>query len=181
MTPERWARIKEVFGEATAIEPAQREAYLDTACGHDAALRVDVESLLASHARADGVLDKPAAAYVSGEAIGAGAQPWIGQRLGVYEITAILGRGGMGEVYRARRVDAQYDKEVAIKLVPAGYQADYVLQRLRVERQILANLEHPNIARLIDGGASTSGVPYLVMEMVEGRPIDQYCAGRPLE
>ncbi len=77
---------------------------------------------------------------------------WIGRRIGPYEITSLIGHGGMGEVYRARRVDAEYEKEVAIKLVPGGFHAGYVLQRFRAERQILASLEHPNIARLIDGG-----------------------------
>ena len=180
MTPERWARIKEIFADATAQEVSQREAHLTRACGDDAELRSEVASLLAAHAREDAVIDKPAAAYVTGDALRGGAEQWIGQRLGAYEITALIGHGGMGEVYRARRVDAEYDKEVAIKLVPAGYQAEYVLQRLRTERQILANLEHPNISRLIDGGASAQGVPYLVMELVDGVPIDRYSADRPI-
>lgn len=181
MTPERWARIKAIFADATAREPAQRAAWLAEACGDDAALRAEVDKLLAAHERTGAVFDKPAAAYVTGEALTAGTHQWLGQRLGPWEISAILGRGGMGEVYRARRVDAEYDKEAAIKLVPAGYQAEFVLKRLRTERQILATLEHPNIARLIDGGASEQGVPYLVMELVDGVPIDEYCRGKPLE
>ncbi len=179
MTPERWKQIKQIFGEALAIEEAQRTAWL-AEHGGDAELRREVESLLAAHAKESAIVDLPAAAYVTGTAFRAGAEQWIGQRLGPYEITALLGHGGMGEVYRARRVDAEYDKEVAIKLVPAGYQAEFVLQRLRTERQILATLEHPHIARLIDGGASAQGIPYLVMELVEGVPIDQYCENLPL-
>jgi tetratricopeptide (TPR) repeat protein len=177
---ERWQRIKQLFGDANVLAPEARGAFLDEACDGDADLRTEVESLLA-HSREGAIVDMPAAAYVTGSAFRAGAEQWIGQRLGPYELTALLGHGGMGEVYRARRVDAEYDKEVAIKLVPAGYQAAYVLQRLRTERQILATLEHPNIARLIDGGASAQGIPYLVMELVEGKPIDTYCAPLPIE
>jgi eukaryotic-like serine/threonine-protein kinase len=180
VTPERWQRIKQLFGDASALAPEARAALLDQACAGDAELRSEVDSLL-GHSREGAIVDLPAAAYVTGAAFSHGAEQWIGQRLGPYELTALLGHGGMGEVYRARRVDAEYDKEVAIKLVPAGYQAGFVLQRLRTERQILATLEHPHIARLIDGGASPQGVPYLVMELVDGQPIDRYCAGLPLD
>ncbi len=100
---------------------------------------------------------------------------WIGRRIGAYEIVALIGSGGMGEVYRARRVDAQYEKEVAIKLVPTAGSASFILQRLRAERQILATLDHPHIARLIEGGATEDGLPYLVMDLVEGVPLDRYC------
>ncbi len=89
--------------------------------------------------------------------VGAGAL--IGRRLGAYEIVALIGSGGMGEVYRARRIDAQYEKEVAIKLVPSALPASFILKRLRAERQILARLDHPHIAQLIDGGATEEGLP----------------------
>ena len=180
MTPERWQRIKQLFGAAVALESENRAAFLAESCMDDAELRAEVESLLA-HSHENAVVDLPAAAYVTGSAFRFGAEQWIGHRLGPYELTSLLGHGGMGEVYRARRVDAEYDKEVAIKLVPAGYQAGFVLQRLRTERQILATLEHPNIARLIDGGASPQGIPYLVMELVDGQPIDRFCTDLPLE
>jgi tRNA A-37 threonylcarbamoyl transferase component Bud32/tetratricopeptide (TPR) repeat protein len=181
MTPERWQRIKTVFGEAIAIPAENRDRFVAESCAADEELRVEVTSLLAAHAREVAVVDRPAAEYVTGSGIRAGADRWIGQRLGAYELTALIGRGGMGEVYRARRVDDEYDKEVAIKIVPSGYLAEPVLQRLRTERQILATLEHPNIARLIDGGASTDGVPYLVMELVDGVPIDDYCKALPID
>ena len=93
-----------------------------------------------------------------------------GTRFGSYEIVESIGSGGMGEVYRARRIDAKYEKEVAIKLVPAGLPASFILKRLRAERQILARLDHPHIAQLIDGGATEEGFPYLVMDLVEGIP-----------
>jgi non-specific serine/threonine protein kinase/serine/threonine-protein kinase len=95
--------------------------------------------------------------------------------VGAYEIVALIGSGGMGDVYRARRIDAQYEKEVAIKLVPTGLPAAFVLKRMRAERQILARLDHPNIAQLIDGGATEEGLPYLVMDLIDGLPLDRYC------
>jgi eukaryotic-like serine/threonine-protein kinase len=100
---------------------------------------------------------------------------WIGRRIGVYQILEEIGHGGMGEVYRAVRVDGQYKKEVAIKLVRGGYDTAAVLERFLHERQILASLDHPNIARLYDGGTTEEGLPYLVMELIDGTPIDQYC------
>ena len=180
MTPERWQRVKEVFSAASALSESERARYLDEACGSDADLRAEVVSLLGVHDQSDAVVDRPAAAYVSSDAFRQSSDRMIGQRIGAYEIVALIGHGGMGEVYRARRVDAQYDKEVAIKLVPAGYHREFVLQRLRAERQILANLDHPDIARLLDGGATDEGLPYLVMELVAGEPLDRYCEQRNL-
>ncbi len=100
--------------------------------------------------------------------------------MGVYQILEEIGHGGMGAVYRAARVDGQYEKQVAVKLVRGGYDTSSVLERFRHERQILATLDHPNIARLLDGGTTEDGVPYLVMELIEGEPIDQYCDGHNL-
>ncbi|MGH8198508.1 MAG: protein kinase domain-containing protein [Steroidobacteraceae bacterium] len=180
MTPERWQRVKEVFSSASALAEAEREAFLDGACDGDAALRAEVRSLLDAHAIQEAIVDRPAAAFVASDPGWVGKDPWIGRRIGQYELVSLIGHGGMGDVYRALRVDAEYEKEVAIKLVPGGFHASYVLQRLRAERQILANLDHPNIARLIDGGATEEGSPYLVMELVEGEPLDQYAAKRNL-
>ncbi|HYL70868.1 MAG TPA: protein kinase, partial [Candidatus Dormibacteraeota bacterium] len=174
MTPERWQRVKDVFAGAGALESAARERYLDDCCAEDAELRAEVVSLLAAHHTSDAILDRPASEYVSLGDVEPAVDPWIGRRIGAYELLAVLGHGGMGTVYRARRADAQYDKEVAIKLVRAGLDSAFVLQRFRAERQFLADLEHPNIARLLDAGA-TDGQPYLVMELVQGVPIDVYC------
>ena len=179
MTPERWQRVKQLFAAAEPLASAERHAYLDDSCGGDALLRAELDSLFAAHAVAEAAVDKPALAHL-GEWSDDGADPWLGRRIGAYEIVAAIGRGGMGEVYRARRVDAQFDKEVAIKLVPGGHHASYLLERFRAERQILATLEHPNIARLIDGGAADDGSPYLVMELVDGQPLDRYVEQRNL-
>lgn len=175
VTPERWQRIKEVFEQVSALDRGEQRPFLERACVNDGELRAEIESLLAAHASADAIVDRSAMDYLPLGAVEPAHEDWSGRRIGAYELLTRLGHGGMGEVWRARRADAQYDKEVAIKLVRVGFAGDFVLQRLRSERQILATLEHPNIARLVDGGATDEGQPYLVMELVDGRPIDEYC------
>ena len=180
MTPERWQQVKEVFAQASALDPASRDPYLVRICGDDGELRHEVASLLSAHATAGAILDRPAGDYLPLSALESDEEPWQGRHLGAYQLVECLGRGGMGEVWRARRADAQYEKEVAIKLVRGGYDTAFVLQRFKAERQILATLEHPNIARLLDAGVTELGQPYLVMELVEGMPIDEYCEKRAL-
>src|SRR5688572_1588422 len=104
----------------------------------------------------------------------------VGQRLGAYELIREIGRGGMGTVYLARRADQEFEKEVAIKLLKRGTDTDEVLRRFRAERQILARLEHPNIARLLDAGTSDDGLPYFVMEYVVGETITDFCSANDL-
>ena len=105
---------------------------------------------------------------------------WLGRRLGPYQLIEEIGQGGMGAVYRAVRADDQYQKQVAIKLVRTGFETRFAKARFRSERQILATLEHPNIARLLDGGTADDGSPYFVMELVEGLPIHEYCDAHKL-
>jgi eukaryotic-like serine/threonine-protein kinase len=180
MTPERWQRVKEVFAEVSELEPAGRGEFLEDVCANDGELRAEVVSLLEAHGTADAVVDRSAVEYVSFSGLEAASEDWRGRRIGAYELLTCLGRGGMGEVWRARRADAEFEKEVAVKLVRVGYASEFVLQRFRAERQILATLEHPNIARLIDGGVTAEGQPFLVMELVDGSPIDEYCESRAL-
>ncbi len=178
MTPERWQQIREVFDRAVSLEAGDRAAYLDTACGSDSELRHEVQSLLFSDREAGtGFLNTPAVDLTQPEPAAASR---VGRRIGAYTILEEIGHGGMGEVYRADRADGQYEKEVAIKLVRGGYDTATVLERFRHERQILASLDHPNIARLLDGGTTDEGIPYLVMELIEGTPIDQYCSAQHL-
>jgi eukaryotic-like serine/threonine-protein kinase len=181
MTPERWQRVKELLGPALELDPAKRAAYLDQACGDDPALRPDLERLLAAEQKAgpeflsDPIILEELTLDLPGH-----ADSWLGRRLGPYQIAEEIGAGGMGEVYRAVRADDEYRKEVAIKLVRSGQDSGFVLSRFKNERQILATLDHPNIARLLDGGTTQEGVPYFVMELIEGERIDNYCDGRKL-
>jgi serine/threonine protein kinase len=176
MNPERWQEIRAVLDKAIALSESERSAFLEATCSADPELRAEVESLLRSHEDAGSVFLKTPAANLG--AIASNAQPIgsrAGRRIGVYQLVDQIGQGGMGEVYRAVRADGQYDKEVAIKFVRVGLDTAFVLERFRNERQVLASLDHPNIARLLDGGTTDEGVPYLVMELIEGTPIDQYC------
>jgi eukaryotic-like serine/threonine-protein kinase len=174
MNPERWQQVRKILDAVIALSPAERPAYIQKACVNDSELRSEVESLLSSHEEAGSVfLEQPAADLNT--ILEQAESNWVGRLIGVYRIVEQIGHGGMGEVYRAVRADGQYQKEVAIKLVRSGYGSAELLQRFLHERQILASLDHPNIARLYDGGTTDDGVPYLVMELIEGTPIDLYC------
>src|SRR5580693_5880710 len=177
---ERWQEIKDKLDAILNLAPEQRPAYLEQLSGADPELRRELESLIASHEQAGtDFLNVPHPQAPDPSAPDNldpdHRDPMIGRRLGTYEIVEQIGAGGMGEVYRAIRADDQYRKQVAIKLVRAGQNSDFVIRRFKNERQILASLDHPNIARLLDGGATEEGVPYFVMELVEGQPIDKYC------
>ena len=165
MTPARWQQVKPVLQGALEQPAAARARFLDGACAGDAELRAEVESLLAASEDAGEFLNQPA--------LEQDLPP--GVRLGPWRLAEPIGRGGMGAVYRAVRDDDQYQQEVAVKLVKRGMDTGEVLARFRYERQILAFLNHPNIARILDGGAAPDGRPYLVMELVEGVPITDYC------
>jgi serine/threonine protein kinase len=172
MIPERWNQVKNKLHAALEMEPAQRAAYLDEIAIEDPELHRELESLIASHEQAStDFLRQP----FSQSAPKVEERDLIGRRLGPYQILRRIGSGGMGEVYRAVRADDQYRKEVAVKVVQAGPASGLILNRFRNERQILATLEHPNICRLLDGGNTQEGLPYFVMELIEGEPIDEYC------
>ena len=174
MNAKRWQQIKPLLDHAIALDPASRSSYLDYECGPDTELRSELESLLASHQQAGtGFLREPAMNAWSTAAVG--TAPARDRRIGPYQLLEEIGHGGMGEVYRATRADGQYKKEVAIKFVRGGFASSFLLERFRTERQILASLDHPNIARLLDGGTTDDGVPYLVMDLIAGVSIDRYC------
>jgi non-specific serine/threonine protein kinase/serine/threonine-protein kinase len=173
MKPERWQYVKEVLDDALRLNSAQRSSYLDKIFATDPDLRPEVESLLRSHMLAESsFLRDPALAVLPDLAPPPATR--IGRRVGAYDILEEIGHGGMGEVYRAVRVDGEFDHQVAVKLVRGGFDSKFILERFRHERQILAGLDHPNIARLLDGGTTEDGIPYLVMELVDGTPIDQH-------
>jgi eukaryotic-like serine/threonine-protein kinase len=175
---ERAGRVKHLFHDALALDTGERHEFLSDACASDANLREEVESLLAAHLRNKEFLQESALGLSvadlstrleANEGLAAGTQA------GPYRLVREIGRGGDGSIYLAERDDEEYSKQVAVKLVRRGRLHDESAWRFRRERQILADLDHPNIARLIDGGLTADGVPYLVMEYVEGMPIARYC------
>lgn len=175
MNPEHYQRVKKVFQEAVECEPEGREMLLADACAGDEELRREVESLLSYAKRAEVFIEK--SAFEVGARLMArdGVESLEGRRVGQYKLLGELGHGGMGVVYRAARADDQFQKEVAIKIVRLGLDTQEIRRRFRYERQILASLDHPNIAKLLDGGTTEDGLPYLVMDFVAGVPINQYC------
>ena len=189
MEAERWQKIEQIYNEAIACEADRRPALLERYCGGDSTLRSEVESLLSYSQPTASGLEKPAIEILAEELASdlrsrrAPADKMIGARIGQYKIVGRLGTGGMGDVYRAVRADEAYQRHVALKLLRdllRDQDASFFLAQFRNERQILANLQHPNIARLFDGGATEDGVPYFVMELIEGQPINDYCDQRRL-
>jgi len=184
VTPEQWARVTALFHDVCAYPAGERERWLALNCD-DAAVRGEVEAMLRAYDPAfmeepDPAVRRDVESLLGAEAEDAPRRERVGSRIGAYDLVAELGRGGMGEVFAAVRSDGHYDQKVALKLVRAGSATDVVVERFRAERQILAGLAHPNIARLVDGGTTAAGTPYLVMELVEGVPIDAFCSGRAL-
>ncbi|MCS6804680.1 MAG: serine/threonine-protein kinase [Acidobacteriota bacterium] len=179
MTPDRWQQIQDVFYATLEREPGQRAAYLDEVCAGDLDLRAEVESLLESAERAESLVHAAIEDVVT-LATQEQAPSEAGQQVGPYQLIREIGHGGMGTVYLAARADEQYQKQVTVKLIKRGMDTDEIIRRFRHERQILANLDHPNIARLLDGGTTEDGRPYFVMEYVEGQPIDEYCHAHAL-
>ena len=178
MTPERWETIKHVFEAALELEGHSRAAFLDQACVDEPSLRAEVVELIASHEMAGSFMAaaafEPAMKHRAEEAVNSR----VGWRIGSYQTIREIGRGGMGTVYLAARADEEYQKQVAVKVVKRGMDTDAVVRGFRKERQILAGLDHPHIARLLDGGSTDDGLPYFVMDYIEGLPVDMYCDTR---
>ncbi len=168
-----WTRIEELFLAGLEIPQDMRDAYVEGECGGDNELKREVLSLLDADQESRSLVEKVSKAQH--RMLEDMEQGRVSTRVGPYELLEILGHGGMGTVYLAARVDNEYEAKVAMKFLRAGPSLPDVARRLRSERQILANLDHPNIARLLDGGATADGSPYLVMEYVDGVPVDQFC------
>jgi eukaryotic-like serine/threonine-protein kinase len=183
LDPERWQRVKDIVADALEeTTPAARLGLVQTRCANDAALLAEAVSLVnEAETQALGVEDP-----LEECAEHATARLWqhepsqIGRRIGAYVVSRELGRGGMGAVYLADRADGQFEKQVAIKVLKRGTDTDEVLQRFASERHILARLDHPNIARLLDAGTTDDGLPYVVMEYVAGAPVTRFVREREL-
>jgi serine/threonine-protein kinase len=181
MPPPEWREIEEAFGAALEVPVESRSEWLDERCGADPELRREVESLLSAESASDGFLRHDDLAGVAGSLLGDDAEEITpGRRVGAYTLLRELGRGGMGVVYLAAREGGEFTQRVALKLVRRGLDTEDILERFRTERRILASLNHPNIARLFDGGTTEEGLPFFVMEYVEGLPLLRYCDGRAL-
>ncbi len=190
MSPDRWQQIEAIFQSALDLSPDQRELYLKESCGDDQSLRSEIEKLLADYESADSFIESPVWTNsgflnssakkilsqsfdeISGEN---DADSMIGKLIGAYRLTREIGRGGMGAVYHATRADGEFSQQVAIKLIKRGMDSDFIVRRFRHERQILASFEHPFIARLLDGGTTDDGMPYFVMEYIEGDTLYNFC------
>ncbi len=178
MTPDRWQRTKEIVADALEKDAAERPAFVASACAEDSALERAVNSMLAhadDETRFDGAIDELQRVRSGGD------DTRTGQIVGAYRITREIGRGGMGAVYLGERADAQFEKQVAIKILKRGTDTEEVLRRFQTERQILARLEHPHIAHLIDGGTTADGLPFFALQYVRGTRITEFCDKEKLD
>jgi serine/threonine-protein kinase len=173
---ERWGQIKEILASALDLSPSERDSFILKACGEDEALRAEVASLIAHRGEADAILENSPMP----EVFSSSTSSPIGRQMGAYRIVREAGQGGMAVVYEAQRANQEFEKHVAIKMLQPGINSVEIERRFRNERQTLAALDHPHIVKLLGGGATEDGRPYLVMEFVEGLPIDQYCDTRRL-
>jgi serine/threonine protein kinase/tetratricopeptide (TPR) repeat protein len=188
MSAERWQRLTQIVNDCLELSADARSAHARTLCADDDALYREAMQWINDAEQTQGFLDqsadvdlltlRPGAQDIARRADA--ALQWTGKRLGPYRVTEEIARGGMGSVFKAVRADDAYEQVVAIKVVRSHVATELIAQRFRAERQILANLEHPQIARLLDGGQSDDGTPYLVMEYVDGKPIDEYCESHGL-
>jgi len=178
MDAEQWQQIKTAFSRALELPPEERASYLESLT--DPAVREEVSSLLASHRDANDLMEVPAIRLDDDLSEDPERDSWIGKDIEAYHVISRIGRGGMGVVYRAVRVGDQFLKQVALKVVRSGIGGEGAIRRFKNERQILASLQHDNIASLLDGGTTENGLPYLIMEYIDGKPVDEYCDSRRL-
>jgi serine/threonine protein kinase len=175
MTPERWQEVKDLLQSVLEQPTGEQTAFLNQAAGRDDHLRQEVESLLEFQEGNENFIET-SALEITARSVGAEAQDdMTGTQIGPFQVEREIGRGGMGAVYLAQQNDNHYQRQVAIKVIKRGMDSDEIVRRFRNERQILANLTHPNIAGLYSGGTTAAGLPFFVMEFVEGRPINEYC------
>lgn len=171
MPIDRDRRAAEIFADALELPPEARAGCIERACEGDEGLRAEVESLLRAHPGARALFDRP----VRVDPWAGSPEAWMGRRIGAYRLIKHIATGGMGAVFIGERTDREFEARVAVKLIRSGMDTSEVLSRFRSERQILANLQHPHIAHLLDGGSTDEGLPYIIMEYVDGIPIDEYC------
>jgi serine/threonine protein kinase/formylglycine-generating enzyme required for sulfatase activity len=172
---DRWRRLEDLFHAALEREPDARATFLEAHCGDDPELRAEIEALLAADVGSTSFLETPSLAGAAALPLPEPEMAHIGMQIGSWTTTAKIASGGMGVVYRAERSDGAFTQTVAIKMIHAGAGSAQLLERFQRERETLSRLEHPNITRLYDGGATAGGIPYLVMEYVDGLALDAHC------
>jgi serine/threonine-protein kinase len=173
MDSNLWDRVKEIFNNAISLDENKREDYINVACGENEKLKLEVKSLINSYGVSGEFLDNPE------KDLNFSTQSekdlYINKIIGAYKISSLIAEGGMGRVYLGIRSDNEFSQKAAIKLIKHESQSNYLLQRFQNERQTLANLNHPFIANLLDGGTTDDGVPYFIMEYIDGKPLTDYC------
>ena len=185
MDESRLEHVIALFEQALSVPPDQRPEFVRHVSGENTELRRELGSLLDAEASAAGYFDDLADRVVSpayaalADAATLGPR-WEGRRVGAYRLVREIGRGGMSRVFLAERADGEFEQQVALKLLRPGFDSDIDVMRFRAERQILASLSHPNIARLLDGGVTDDALPYLILEYIDGMPVDRYCQSRGL-
>jgi serine/threonine-protein kinase len=171
MNSERWEKIGIIFDEALKLSEPERSNFIKSACGHDIEMINEVRSLIEADSNVPSVLKAQAA-----DAINIRSHiNYEGKIIGNYKVIKQIAEGGMGSVFLAERADGQFEQKVALKIIKPGMNSNEIIKRFLSERQILARLQHPNIAKLLDGGLTDDNLPYFTMEYVEGEPIDEYC------
>ena len=197
MNAERWKQIEDIFQDALDLSGEARKKFIIEKTNDDAQLRAEVEKLVARFETEDEFLESPVwtdsvilgntlknrvASSLENEILPESSEKsFTGKRVGVYRLTDQIGKGGMGVVYAAERADGEFRQKVAVKLIKRGMDTDFIISRFRHERQILANLNHPNIARLLDGGTTDDDLPFFVMEFIEGEPLLKYAKEKNLD
>lgn len=190
MEPERWKKLEELFQAASELPAGARESFLGENCGEDAALADEVRKLLSSADDSDDFIERSVwtdGRFLDTEAVNGFSDSFdeseledpdvglVGKKIGAFRLNKEIGRGGMGAVYLAERADGEFTQRVAVKLIKRGMDSDFIISRFRHERQILASFEHPNIARLLDGGTTKDGIPFFVMEYIDGKTLHEFC------
>jgi len=173
MDKKQWQRIKSIFNEAIDLSKEERSIFLDKTCEGDIALLDELNSLLKSYEDSGNFMDQPEEDVLLLRE--ASRDPYLGKKIESFKIISLIAEGGMGRVYLAKRMDDQFSQTVAIKLVRYSFNSDYLLLRFHNERQMLSALNHPYIAQLLGGGTTRDGVPYFIMEYVDGIPVEEYC------
>ncbi|MCB1055298.1 MAG: protein kinase, partial [Acidobacteria bacterium] len=172
MTNQRWSEVKTLLDRALDLPPHERREFIEEHCGQDRELRSELEAYLELEPEVDDLFELPLLDLIAGRP----PEYRGGERIGSFRLEGEIARGGMGVVYHASRVEGGFEQDVAIKVLKRGFDTGDFVRRFRTEQQILADLVHNNIVRLLDGGATEDGLPYLVMESVEGTRLGTYCA-----